>query len=295
MKDSSALADLEAAVELLLVRAGLPPGHPDLLNAVAEVLGLSVREHRGVAEGRLCLRDGQAVIEVHPYASAARRRFTLAHEIGHAFLLHPARDLDGTICRRWRSEEAFCNDFAAALLLPRSWLEVQLGDSGASLKLLGDIAHASGTSLSACGLRLVRTGLWNHALLEWRHDSDELRLRSRGPLNRETGARLLIDYSTLRNVRSRCASSNQRDGWQLLAVSDSGRPRRVWAQARAWRDGLLALVGLRSDDRGRYTLAWHSPPAQASRHVQGVGRVESKRADPPPGDARRQTDPRISR
>jgi hypothetical protein len=258
MSDSSALAELDAAVQALLARAGLPVGHPNLLPAVAEVLGVEVRRHEGVAEGRLCLRDGRAVIEVHSAASPARRRFTLAHELGHVFLLDPRRELDGAICRRWRTEESFCNDFAAALLLPRDWLETQLEGHEASLASLRAIARAGGTSLSASSLRLVRTGLWNHTLLEWRRDLDGLQLRGRGLLDQRQGARLAIDGKTLLTVRSESESDSQGDVWLFLDIVDSGRPRTVWAQVRAWRDGLLALVGLKSDDRGRYTLAWHS-------------------------------------
>jgi hypothetical protein len=246
---SARLAELEAAVARLTARAGIPRDELVDLRAVAESLGCSVQSHRGIAEGRLCLQGGRAVVQLHPDAAAARRRFTFAHELAHAFLLHPERDLNGAICRQWSSPEAFCNDFAACLLLPRPWLDAQLSGVPEDLGSLRRVARLSGASLSACSLRLLRAGRWAHAALSWRPIGREWRLRA-GALSPCTGSQLRLGAG---GTHLESSDENQ---WIAMIVMLPGGRRVLRAQVHVQRSSALTFVPVRSTVDGRFDLAW---------------------------------------
>lgn len=101
------------------------------LSRVAERLGIEVCEREFVREiDGLYLRlpDAPPVIAVNnSYVKpAARRRFTLAHEIGHHLLGHRMPDtrlfyFDTSNTRRSIIERA-CDRFAALLLMPDDWV-----------------------------------------------------------------------------------------------------------------------------------------------------------------------------
>ena len=74
-------------------------------------------------DGRIGVEGDGFVIETGP-GPQVRRRFTLAHEIGHTIFF----DLNGPMPHRMLSgarpeeEEAFCNMFASELLMPGDWI-----------------------------------------------------------------------------------------------------------------------------------------------------------------------------
>jgi Zn-dependent peptidase ImmA (M78 family) len=77
--------------------------------------------------GLLIRKDGHALIGINNNEALVRQRFTIAHELGH-FFLHPRkdtfvdyRDNKKDIMRTPAEKQA--NMFAAALLMPRSFLE----------------------------------------------------------------------------------------------------------------------------------------------------------------------------
>lgn len=252
MSDSLALTELDHAVSALRERAGAaatPRVEVDL-EAVARTLGVEVADHTGVAEGRLCVRAGRVMVEVHPGLAPARRRFTLAHELGHAYLLHPERPLSGLLCRRWRSTESFCNDFAAALLLPRAWLESETRRRSESLEVLEAIARASGASLSACALRLLRTRLWTHALVEWRLSDDLWRIRSASAL-----ARSRRDSFSLVFPRTEIVTDDSPVWTDVRIMSMHGG--QIVLSAHVWRraSSVLMLVPVETDEHGLFRFA----------------------------------------
>ncbi len=90
--------------------------------------------------------------------SPARRRFTIAHEIGH-FVLHAGRSqaspmihCRGRDLKRSDSIEGEANSFAAALLMPDLLVEQEATSSGCNIPLL---ARLFGVSASAMRLRLL--------------------------------------------------------------------------------------------------------------------------------------------
>lgn len=119
--------------------------------------------------GILVRTAGALVIGVNSKHSEVRRRFTIAHELGH-LLLHDGQevryDRDFRISLRTEAsssgtniEEIEANFFAASLLMPDHFLindsrtsSIELEDA-ASLK---DLAKCYGVSIQAMTLRLAR-------------------------------------------------------------------------------------------------------------------------------------------
>ena len=123
----------ERRVEQLLIEAGVDTA-PVSVKQVAEYLGIEI-ELADLGEdcsGVLVREENRAVIGVNCSHHPNRQRFSIAHEIAH-FVLHKGhtyidtgyrvhfRDLEsgsGT-----KIEEMEANAFAAALLMPATWVK----------------------------------------------------------------------------------------------------------------------------------------------------------------------------
>ncbi|MFC3230361.1 helix-turn-helix domain-containing protein [Marinibaculum pumilum] len=105
-------------------------------------------------------RPGKAplpVIAVNKTAWSERKRFTLAHELGH-MVLAVAHGLD---------EERACNRFAGALLMPAEalWAEVGKHRTSISLGELARLKELFGVSLQAIAYRCKDLGIFDQATL----------------------------------------------------------------------------------------------------------------------------------
>ncbi len=104
------------------------------LTELLEDLGIKVYQDKGVVDDISGLSDwvdkkeGIAVIFVNSTHPLDRRRFTLAHELGHLVLNFPE-----TLSNK--SIENLCNRFAAALLMPADHLIRELGNKRKSIHL----------------------------------------------------------------------------------------------------------------------------------------------------------------
>jgi len=134
------------------------------LEDVAQHLGIEIREIRAETFDGALLRirgTSRAMIVLNRAISEpGRRRFTLAHEIGH-FVLPDQQELTSpcgpTVIGSWAGlapAERDANRFAADILIPR---RLFLGISGKrpTLTLAKDIAARFGTSLTAAACRLA--------------------------------------------------------------------------------------------------------------------------------------------
>lgn len=147
---------------LLLERLQLK-GVPDVYQIASE-LRLKVKEEELEAcEGLLVRARGipRGIIAIkRDIRSDGRKRFTVAHEIGHYVL--PGHDEGGSICgirdiEGWKdrsdSKEREADDFAAELLIPTVVVKARLAHSTPSLRLIETIANECKTSLSASAWR----------------------------------------------------------------------------------------------------------------------------------------------
>jgi Zn-dependent peptidase ImmA (M78 family) len=147
-----------------------PPVAPE---SIAEKLGaVVVTQEMDPDVSGMLLRDGdERVIGVNKRHSLARRRFTIAHELGH-LELHPGRALilDTPVRVNFRDrvsslatdrEEIEANRFAAALLMPgaivlREAARMPLGDLDA---FVARLARSFKVSEAAMSYRLINLGV----------------------------------------------------------------------------------------------------------------------------------------
>lgn len=158
------------------VSANFGLGQPPIdVERLACELGVDKISDRPLLEdGRLERYEGLTYILVRSDISRERRRFTIAHELGHLLLMAPnsefvaARHIIGK-----DAEERFCEDFAAALLLPAWWIQKTVQDRPRTLHTLRIVAGRSNTSLAASCVRMKKVSGWQNTLLRWsRHESN---------------------------------------------------------------------------------------------------------------------------
>jgi predicted transcriptional regulator len=152
--------DIRREAEQLLKAAGVT-GAPVVLRDVVSHLNLSLveraREPFSSEAALVPLGEGHA-IELRGTSNARRRRFTIAHEIGH-FLLHPEQavtERGGATNATMAAREREANQFAAELLMPEHLVRQAVLEEGADARRLADRFDVS---IQAMGLRLRRLGL----------------------------------------------------------------------------------------------------------------------------------------
>ena len=139
---------------------------PVPLRDVVSVLNLSLVERAQdpftTSEAALVpLGDGHA-IELYGTRGERRRRFTVAHEIGH-FVLHPERvrsERGGVTNWGSRDLEREADTFAAELLMPEHLVRQLVLEEGADP---GRLADRFDVSVQAMTIRLARLGLSERA------------------------------------------------------------------------------------------------------------------------------------
>jgi len=103
------------------------------------------------------LGDGRA-IEPNGAGDSGRRRFAIAHEIGH-FVLHPEprrRERSGAVSEAGNGEEREADAFAAELLMPEHLVREAVRESGPGVARLADRFAVSRKAMQA---RLRSLGL----------------------------------------------------------------------------------------------------------------------------------------
>jgi len=94
------------------------------------------------------LGDGHAIV-LHGDSDERRRRFTIAHEIGH-FVLHPGRprrERGGRVTEAGRMEEREADVFAAELLMPERLVREAVYEQGLDVSRLADRFLVSRTAM----------------------------------------------------------------------------------------------------------------------------------------------------
>jgi Zn-dependent peptidase ImmA (M78 family) len=144
------------AAEKLIDRLGITAAPVDV-DAIAAELGLSiVREDLGSEISALLVtHDRSSVIGVHSGHSKTRRRFSIAHEIGHFVLRHQFEQGEHVHVDQGRfvsersarasagvdPKEIEANHFAAALLMPTKLVREHVGQFGRGPLLESEISQ----------------------------------------------------------------------------------------------------------------------------------------------------------
>src|SRR5262244_3129625 len=161
-KKISSEITIGAACALSLTRRLGIRGIPDVLD-VARALRLKVTYEDLQGCDGILIRSKEVprgIIAVRKdIRSPGRKRFTIAHEIGHFVL---ANQNEGAICKSrdiesWdrdaKDKERQADDFAAELLIPATVVAPRLSTTTPSLQRIEMIADECGTSLSAAAWR----------------------------------------------------------------------------------------------------------------------------------------------
>jgi hypothetical protein len=134
-------------------------------------------------------------IFVNPKAHKERRRFTIAHELGH-FVLHRAMQLS-FLCDKesvyaglptLKRMEREADDFASNLLMPRDLLRERIEGVHIDFHLLSRLATEFGVSLESMCIRFIKYTDQRAVLVHWDHGFMKYHWRSNSAAR--TGVRL---------------------------------------------------------------------------------------------------------
>ncbi len=162
---------------------------------------------------------GMTVVVSTTIQNQGRKRFTAAHELGHAtmhlnrgFRCTPTDGSDG----RSAPAEQDANSFASHLLMPESLVAPRFDQIEPRLDLIGQVATLCGTSLTATALRYVKRTdrrcaivMSREGTIQWSFPSSAFGFRlSNGPLPKGTRARALSK------------NGSQQDDWEVSRPDD---------------------------------------------------------------------------
>ncbi len=247
----SAIDDLAIRV---LRGCGLQPEPPIDVHLLAKRLGIvEIAEARLMEDGRLERADGQTKILVRRGVSTGRRRFTIAHEIGHLLL---AEDTDDLIARRARlaigREERFCDQFAAAVLLPHDWLRRRYGPRPRRLAVVRELAASAKSSMAAAVIRLDEVLGWGRSLLRWKPDHGRWRLVAAAAVPPGLHGEIGTAAETCR-LLDRIASHASADVRLTLPLLVGGTPSRIESELSVTERTAIALAALPDSSDGLAT------------------------------------------
>lgn len=212
------------------------------LNALAIELGLEVREEDSDSiEGALIRAKKQAlgIIVVNKnILEVGRKRFTIAHEIGH-FLI-PNHGQAGVICNSEEIEsyspridpvEEEANQFAAELLIPYPLLDKKVAQVEPTMENIRWIANTFQASLTASAFRLIDLTDYPAAIV-WSQDGRIKWFRKSADFTGFIRAGDTLDEGT---VALRC--------FQGKAVTDDFNriPADLWVELPSMRPDLTVL------------------------------------------------------
>jgi len=104
--------------------------------------------------------NGKWIIGVNKLHHINRKRYTLAHELGH-YILHKDKNVDIVDTTFFRNNETdsieyLANEFAAKLLMPEDTVRYLVDNKG--VKNIGELAEKFGVSASAMKYRIISLG-----------------------------------------------------------------------------------------------------------------------------------------
>lgn len=183
-----AIGSLTLPIDLDLVRQMLPDTPFGRGASIKEPAHLTWNSSEG-ALVRNPENHSEWGIFVNPKARAERKRFTVAHELGH-FVLHRAmqatfncdKESVYTGIDTLKAIEREADDFASNLLMPGNMLRDRIDGKRIDIHLLGDLAKEFGVSLEAMCIRLVKYTeqravlvYWDNGFLKYQWPSGEAR------------------------------------------------------------------------------------------------------------------------
>lgn len=196
----AAHGQLITTIDLDQVRAGLA-GSP--LGKEVRVIKDPLPLHIQGCEGMLVRNPDDPAewgIFYHPDASKERRRFTIAHELGH-FVLHRSKKLTFKCDKESvhlgldasANLEREADDFASNLLMPGDILRDLLADRNINLHLLSEVAQTFGVSFEALCIRFIKYTPLRAILIHWDNGFLKYEWRSTSAVKTRARIRRLSD------------------------------------------------------------------------------------------------------
>lgn len=153
------------AIEVLESVGWTAPGDVSVEEMVWSAGAFIKKEPIGGSEGRIQSHKDTSIITVDSgITQEVRKRFVLAHELGHFHLhrhLSPLfSDTDATLSE-WRAkgiQEKEANDFAAELLMPSAMFQEKVKGRKLNLSLIKEVADHFNTSLTSTFLKYRSLG-----------------------------------------------------------------------------------------------------------------------------------------
>lgn len=169
--------EIEDCIRQLLSKHSIS-GPPIPVDLIARSEGLQVIETpmKSDVSGALILTEGLSGIAVNNEHHPNRRRFTIAHELGHYLLKHEGKDnhidwqftvirRDGVSSEASDSQEMEANFFAASLLMPKEMIRADfqsrfgfIGEIRADDSDIQELARKYQVSEAAFKYRLMNLG-----------------------------------------------------------------------------------------------------------------------------------------
>lgn len=222
--------------------------HPDARRVPVDVRSLayqlgvtSIDFARLVEDGRLVTDGRDARILLRENTNSRRTQFTIAHELGHLLLTEPGQ---AAVERRLVTDtdvERFCDQFAAALLLPRDWVRGRFSRSPEKLESLRQLSRSSSTSMAASLVRLQQVAGWRRMLLQWRRVGENWTFRWGAGVPGSIHGRIRTP-SAAREILAEMQRTTSQDFEVTLPLLVAGRGCDVAAELSVRGSSAIALV-----------------------------------------------------
>jgi len=261
---TTAMIAKEAYLALALRENLRLPSRPDLNQLAQELKLLVVEVDTESFDGALiCSRNrlsGRIIVK-KTMREDGRKRFTIAHEIGH-FILHRERQISclPADIARWENAgenpERQADNFASELLMPSPEMIKQIGDASPSFQLIISLADYFGTTLTATGRKYCEISPYECAIVwsvdgrvRWMHPSGLFRhwIGIGRELSESTMARQMLNGDQILTGMHEVPA----EAW----ISDYRLPEQatIWEESRTmpFYNGCLTLLWVRREIRYR--------------------------------------------
>lgn len=215
---------------------------------LARRLGVTeIRTAPLVEDGRLEVSHNQVRIRLRSGLSPARRRFTIAHELAH-LLIENRPEMAKRVRVPTTGIERRCDEMAAAILLPYSWVMDNYSHSTASMATVRDLADAAHVSMGAAVVRLKEVLGWHYSLLRWRRDTERWRFVAGAGVPKPFFGKIQSAPTTTATLEA-LLSQQGRDHVTVLPVSVRSAVRLLRAEVSLRGNTSIALTDLLQSDR----------------------------------------------
>jgi Zn-dependent peptidase ImmA (M78 family) len=230
---------------------------------MARHLGVSdIRSRRIPADGRLRRENGKLILEVNETAPSSRKRFTIAHEIGHLLLA----DGGAFGCETMRSrgfasrrdadprEERWCDFIAAEVLIPIEWAADFTYGKAPGFDTIQAMAKHFDTSLAVAARRAVEAGMWRTRLIFWQASGDSYEAVAAYPAYSPTTlAFMRLDNLKDSLVGRALRSGRSQSGREKIEIEGSSEDYDVdvWCEGKDKAAMLLILEPRRKHSKGK--------------------------------------------